>query len=235
MRDEKLKLLFDRQAANYDQQWARMAPIRDALYLLLDAHFSSLPENARILCVGVGTGAELAHLAERFPGWHFTAIDPSGAMLEVCRQSAMQNGFLSRCDFHQGYLDTLDAEPRYDAATCFLVSQFLLEASARTTFFREIGRRLKPHAILANADLAADTDTPAFEVLLRNWLTLMSAGDLQPEMLDRARAAYASDVAILPAQQVANLIETAGFEAPVQFFQAGLMHGWFCSWLAGEE
>ena len=48
-------------------------------------------------------------------------------------------------------------------------------------------------------------------------------------MLERARLAYARDVAILPAPQVAGLIESAGFETPVQFFQAGLMHGWFCS------
>ena len=30
----------------------------------------------------------------------------------------------------------------------------------------------------------------------------------------------------LPAQQVAGIIQAAGFNAPVQFFQAGLMHGW---------
>jgi len=229
VRNEKLKILFDQQAANYDKQWAGMAPIRDALYLLLDSHFTCLPENARILCVGVGTGAELAHLAERFPNWHFSAVDPSGAMLDVCRQRAVQNGFLSRCHFHEGYLDTLVGEASYDAATCFLVSQFLLDVNARTTFFTEIARRLKPYGILANADLACDIGSPAYEMLLRGWMTLMSSDGLQPEILERARAAYAKDVAILPAQQVAGLIKAAGFEAPVQFFQAGLMHGWFCT------
>lgn len=228
MRNEELKALFDQQAAGYDKQWAGMAPIRDALYALLDSLFADLPENARILCVGVGTGAELAHLAERFPGWHFTAVDPSGAMLDVCRQNAAQGGFLSRCRFHQGYLDTLPAEPSHDGATCFLVSQFLLEPQARIAFFHEIARRLEPGGILANADLASDIESPAYEALLRCWMTLMSSAGVQPEMLERARAAYARDVAILPTQQVAGLIEAAGFEAPVQFFQAGLMHGWFC-------
>ena len=92
MRDEELKALFDQQAAGYDKQWAGMAPIREALYLLLDALFVGLPDDARILCVGAGTGAEIAHLAERFPGWRFTALDPSGAMLEVCRQRAERAG-----------------------------------------------------------------------------------------------------------------------------------------------
>lgn len=233
MRNEELKALFNQQAAGYDKQWAGMAPIRDALYFLLDALFAGLPENARILCVGVGTGAELAHLAKRFPGWHFTAVDPSAAMLDICRQRAAEGGFLSRCRFHQGYLDTLPAEPCHDGATCFLVSQFLLEAQARIAFFHEIARRLKPGGILANADLASDVESPAYEALLRSWMTLMSSAGVQPEALQRARAAYASDVAILPAQQVAGLIEAAGFEAPVQFFQAGLMHGWFCTLTPG--
>jgi tRNA (cmo5U34)-methyltransferase len=228
MRNEELKDLFDQQAAGYDKQWAGMAPIRDALYLLLDSLFAGLPENARILCVGVGTGAELAHLAERFPGWHFTTVDPSAAMLDICRQRATEGGFLSRCRFHQGYLDTLPAEPSHDGATCFLVSQFLLEAQARIAFFHEIALRLKPGGILANADLASDVESPAYEALLRSWMTLMSSAGVPPEALQRARAAYARDVAILPAQQVAGLIQAAGFEAPVQFFQAGLMHGWFC-------
>ncbi|WP_271408373.1 class I SAM-dependent methyltransferase [Pseudomonas sp. Q1-7] len=228
MRNEELKALFDQQAANYDKQWAGMAPIRDALYLLLDACFAGLPDNARILCVGVGTGAELAHLAERFPGWRFTAVDPSGAMLDLCRQRAEQGCYLARCRFHEGYLDTLPDGPGHDGATCFLVSQFLLEPPARSAFFHEIARRLEPGGILANADLASDIESPAYEALLRHWLTLMSSAGVPPDMLERARAAYARDVAILPAQQVAGLIETAGFKAPVQFFQAGLMHGWFC-------
>lgn len=62
MRNEELKALFDQQAANYDDQWAGMAPIRDCLYLLLDAVFSDLPDDAHILCVGAGTGMEMAYL-----------------------------------------------------------------------------------------------------------------------------------------------------------------------------
>lgn len=236
MQSEELKAMFDQQAEGYDQQWAGMAPIRDALYMLLESSFADLPDDASILCVGVGTGAELAYLAGQFPGWQFTAVDPSGAMLGRCRERASQGGFLSRCSFHEGYLDTLPLQPAHDGATCFLVSQFLLDHEARTAFFQEIASRLKPGGLLANADLASDVHSPAYEVLLRNWLAVMSSAGVQPQMLERARAAYAKDVAILPAQQVARLIEAAGFEPPVQCFQAGLMHGWFCrSRVGGSE
>ena len=81
MEKEELKNVFDRQAAAYDKQWARMAPIRDGLYLLLETVFAGLPADARMLCVGAGTGAELAYFAQRFPRWRFTAFDPSVAML----------------------------------------------------------------------------------------------------------------------------------------------------------
>lgn len=228
MRDEELKALFDQQAAGYDKQWAGMAPIREALYLLLDALFVGLPDDARILCVGAGTGAEIAHLAERFPGWRFTALDPSGAMLEVCRQRAERGGFAHRCDYHEGYLETLAAGQAYDGATCFLVSQFLTDVQARTGFFRQIAQRLKAGGLLANADLASDIHSPAYEVLLPGWMTLMSSAGVDAQMLERARAAYARDVAVLPAPQVADIIQAGGFTAPTQFFQAGLMHGWVC-------
>lgn len=227
MNSDELKATFDRQAPGYDKQWAKMAPIRDGLHFLLESVFAELPANARILCVGVGTGAELAHLAGKFPRWRFTAVEPSGAMLEVCRHRAEEGGFASRCYFHEGYLDSLPIEDVHDAATCFLVSQFILEQEARSVFFRGIGNRLRPGGILASSDLASDVGSHAYEALLRVWMTMMSGADVPPEGLERMRAAYAKDVAILPSATVASIIASGGFEPPVQFFQAGLIHAWF--------
>lgn len=76
MRCDELKSIFDQQAADYDRQWAKMAPIRKNLYYLLESVFAGLPADARVLCVGAGTGTELAHLAAKFPGWRFTAVEP---------------------------------------------------------------------------------------------------------------------------------------------------------------
>lgn len=227
MHSEELKAVFDQQASGYDKQWVRMAPIRDGLYFLLESIFADLPADARILCVGVGTGAELAYLARTFPRWRFTALDPSGAMLNVCRQRANAEGHISRCDFHEGYLDSLPIEDLHDGATCFLVSQFILAQEVRSEFFRAIADRLVPGGVLASSDLASDVGSNAYDALLRVWLQVMSSAVIQPEVLERTRAAYAKDVAILPPQRIASIIESAGFEPPVQFFQAGLMHAWF--------
>lgn len=227
MHSEDLKLAFDQQASGYDKQWAKLAPLRDGLQFLLESIFAELPENARILCVGVGTGAELAHLARRFPQWGFTAVEPSGAMLDVCRRRVESEGFASRCYFHEGYLDSLPIDDWHDAATCFLVSQFILEQDARSQFFRTIANKLRPGGLLASSDLASEVGSKEYEALLRAWLTMMAATGIPPEGLERMRAAYANDVAVLPPKRIASLIASSGFEEPVQFFQAGLIHAWF--------
>lgn len=227
MQPDEVKTLFDQQASGYDKQWARMSPIRDCLHFLLEAVFVGLPTEARVLCVGVGTGAELSHLAKKFPGWRFTAVDPSGAMLDVCRERARVDGYVSRCSFHEGYVETLPQGIAHDGATCFLVSQFILAQEARAAFFRAIASRLRPGAILASSDLASDVSSKQYDALLHAWLTTMVSAGVQSDVLERTRAAYARDVAVLPPVRIASIIQSAGFEAPVQFFQGGLIHAWF--------
>lgn len=234
MGPDQLKSAFDQQAPGYDQQWAKLAPLREALHFLLQTVFAELPRHARALCVGAGTGAELAHLARQFPGWTFTVVEPSGAMLDLCRQRAAQDGFGGRCRFHEGYVDALPRSDLHDAATCFLVSQFILERDARCAFFRSIATRLRAGGVLASADLASDTQSPAFEPLVRAWMNMMGAAGIPPEGLQRMREAWKKDVAILPPAEVAGIIQSAGFETPVQFHQAGLIHGWFAWRSRGE-
>ncbi|MFZ6654810.1 class I SAM-dependent methyltransferase [Undibacterium sp. TJN19] len=204
-----------------------MASINNNLYFLLESVFSALPPEARILCVGVGTGKELIHLAKKNPGWRFTAIEPSGAMLDVCRQRVEEEGLGSRCYFHEGYLDSLPVMDLHDAATCFLVSQFILEKEARSNFFRQIANQLQPDGILANSDLSSGANSENYDALLGVWWKVMATSTLSSDGLNRMKAAYAKDVAVLPPVEVALVIETGGFMAPVQFFQSGLIHAWF--------
>lgn len=227
MNDEELRQVFDRMASGYDRKQARMAPIYGGLYFLLESILAELPRDARILCVGVGTGAELIHLAAAFPGWRFTALDPSRAMLDACRKRIDETGLSSRCSFHEGYVQSLPPEEAYDAATCFLVSQFIIEAPARSAFFKEISERLVPGGILVNADLTGDVESEDYDALLAVWQRVMDPSAVSAEALDRMKAGYAKDVAILPPDAVASIIESGGFERPVRFFQAALICGWF--------
>jgi len=46
---DELKAVFDQQAADYDKQWTRMAPINNGLLFLIESVFAELPSEARIL------------------------------------------------------------------------------------------------------------------------------------------------------------------------------------------
>ena len=227
MKSDELEAAFDKQAGGYDQQWARLAPIRESLHFLMDAVFAELPEDARILSMGAGTGAELGHLATRFPRARFIAVEPSGAMLDLCRQRARQEGFISRCEFHQGYAESLPQGEPCHAATSLLVSQFILDKPARVDFFRAIAARMIPGGILATCDLASEVGTAQHEALVGAWMNMMAGAGIPPEARAKMREAWKKDVAILPPAEVASLIEAGGFDVPTLFHQAGLIHGWF--------
>jgi tRNA (cmo5U34)-methyltransferase len=234
MHSEELIAAFDQQAARYDKQWDKLAPVLDGLHFILESALAELPLDARILCVGVGTGAELERLAKTHPRWRFTAVDPAGAMLEVCRRRAEAGGFASRCSFHEGYLDSLPVGEPHDAATCFLVSQFMLEREERSHLFGSIAARLRPAGLLASADLASQSEAAHYEVLLRAWLTMMAGAGVPPEGLERMRSAYSKDVAVLSPQVVAAVIQAGGFDPPVLFYQAGLLHAWLARRVAAH-
>ena len=228
MQPDEITALFDRQAAHYDTYWAKTAAIRDCLDLLTGGLFAALPNDAHILCIGVGTGDELLHLARQNARWRFTVVEPSGAMLGICRERAEHAGVTSRCEFYQVFLNELPGTHQHDAATCFLVSQFILDNAARIQFFRTIADRLKPQGLLASADLAAQVASPEFDMLLRAWLKITS-GNATEKGLARMRNTYTNDVGVLPPNHVSALIKAGGFDLPTPFFQAGLIHGWVAS------
>ena len=114
MHQNEVKELFDKQAETYDQQWSNTAPIRHCMHLLLRSVFADLPVNANILCIGVGTGDELLYLASNFPNWQFTAVEPSGPMLDICKKRAKESGVDTRCIFHEGYLHSMPFEQDFE-------------------------------------------------------------------------------------------------------------------------
>lgn len=226
MNKDELKAIFDRQASGYELQQQKLAPVHEGLHFQLEWIFSELPRNARILCVGLGSGAELSFLAKKFPGWCFTAVEPSGAMLNVCRQRAENEGFISRCEFHEGYLESLPDIELHHAATCFMVSQFILDKEERSSFFQSIADRLYSEGLLASADLSSEVGSYDYETLLKAWVTMLHAAKVPTDAIEKTHAAWARDVAILPPKEIEVIIKRGGFALPVQFYQAGFVHAW---------
>lgn len=208
-------------AGSYDRQLDPIRPFKDALHVLLRAAFAGLPKDGRILVAGAGTGAEARFLAPLFPGWRFTLVDPSAAMLDVARGHAEAEGFADRCDLRVGFVSDLGAEP-YDAAISVLVSHFLVDADRRTAFFRDLADRLEPGGPLFTADLAADREDRSFATSMDLWLSIYVA----PDRRDAYRAMFGTAVAAHTPAEVEAMIARAGFSAPVACFQAALIRGW---------
>ena len=210
----------------YDRQFERIRVVKDALHLLIGVQLRRLPDDARILIAGAGTGAEARHLAALHPAWRFTLADPSEAMLAVARRHAEAEGFADRCVFHVGYVSSLPPDA-HDAATSVLVSQFLTDTAARRAFFADIAARLRPGAVLVSADLAADRADPGFDAALELWLDLLDyARGSTPASNASYRAAFGRDFAVHSPPEVEAMIAEAGFTAPVACYQAGLIWGW---------
>jgi len=227
MQDQKPAIVFDKEHASaYDKRFSKLSATKDALHLLTRVVLSELPEDARVLCVGVGTGAELLDLARGFPGWRFVAVEPAEAMLAICRQRVEEAGFTERCTFHGGYLDALPASEPFDAATSILVSHFFLESEARRAYYQQLGQRLRPGGLLVSASIAADVDSPAYPRLLEAWMGMLTYAEMPAAKVEEFRASLGRNVAVLPPATVAAMIEAGGFEAPTLIYQALLMHAW---------
>jgi tRNA (cmo5U34)-methyltransferase len=209
-------------AEAYDRNLERILPIKGALHLLMRWQFSGLPDAARILVAGAGTGAEARFLAPIFPRWRFTLVDPSAAMLDVARRHAVAEAFVDRCEFHAGLVAALEADP-FDAATSVLVSHFLTDTAERQAYFAEIAGRLKPGGLLFNADLCADPLDPSFGAVMDLWLTLSGMPD---DRKTSFRAAFGKGLAAHGPAEVEAMIARSGFSAPAQCLQAALIRGW---------
>lgn len=211
------------RAPLYDDQFLPLRAVKDALHLLIEVQLGRLRPDARILVAGAGTGAEVRHLAPLFPGWRFTLVDPSGAMLAIAQQHAEAEGFADRCDVHEGYLDSAPLQP-HDAALSVLVSHFLTDARERQGFFEAIAARLVPGGLLFSADLCADPADLAFEPVMELWLGMLE----RTSALDRAayRGHFGSQVAAHGPAEVERILAASGFPDPAACFQIAHIRGW---------
>lgn len=208
-------------AQAYDRQAEYWQPVRDALHFTIGELLLDRPAEARVLCVGAGTGAEIAFLADRHPGWHFVAVDTSADMLEVCRTKAEAGGYADRCRFHVGPVETLADDRPFDVATAILVSQFILDRAARETFFRDIAARLRTGGDLVSVDLSTALTGDAYRDEVQFWLQIGARGGA-----DRKFEQFEAGVSVLSPEDLCGLIERAGFTPPFPIYQCLLMRGW---------
>jgi tRNA (cmo5U34)-methyltransferase len=209
-------------AEGYDGKWVKMRALNEGLHFCLRMVLSSLAADARVLVVGAGTGAELLALAAANPGWRFTVVEPARGMMKVCRRRAEEAGILSRCTFHEGYLETLPEGELHAAATSVLVSHFIMERADRVGFYREMARRVTQGGVLVNVDLTGALGTEEFTRLLEVWGAMYRNSGLSFDV-----KSFEGRVGVLPVEEVEGMMVEAGWELPVMFYQGLVIRGWF--------
>lgn len=170
-------------ASNYDDRNRRLSPISENMHFLPQLVLADLPQRARILCIGVGTGAEILSIADKCPEWTFVGVDPSAEMLSVCRRRLTEANLLERCELVQGYVTDAPEGPNFDAALSILVAHFVPHGD-RSRFYRGIFERLKPGGVFVSTEISCDLDDADFPALLKNWELIQTLMGATPQALD---------------------------------------------------
>lgn len=216
---------FNQEMAEaYDRRNAGLKPISDSLHFLMGLALKDLPADARVLCVGVGTGAEILSLAGVYPGWTFVGVDPSGEMLGVARHRLGEAGVMDRCELVEGYVGDV-VETGFDAVISLLVAHFI-QRKDRPGFYGAVHDRLKPGGRFLSAEISADLEAPDFPAMLEDWKQVQTLMGATPESLARLGDMMRDVLGVVPPAETEALWREAGFPLPVPFFQAFMIRGW---------
>lgn len=212
----------DAAVAAYHANLQANVPGLGVLHQLTDQLLAErVPDGGRLLIVGAGGGAELAHLVPRHPGWRFVGVDPSGPMLALAQRTLGEHA--GAVALHEGYVDDAPPGP-FDAATCLLVLHFL-QRDARLHTLREIRRRLRPGSPL----LVFHHSVPQ-EPARTRWFTRAVAhalgADATPEQVSERAAALAGNLPALTPEDDEQLLADAGFGEVGTFYSALSLRGW---------
>lgn len=213
-------------AKAYDEKNSRLAPIGDNMHFLIRLILKDLPPASRVLCVGVGTGAEILSLANEYPGWSFVGVDPSEGMLEVCRARIEDAGVSDRCEFIHGYVQDVPESEQFDAAVSILVGHFVPKEE-RVRFYQNMQERLISGGYLVNTEISFDLDSKEFPSMLEQWKQVQALMGANEASLEKLPQTLRNVLTVLPHQEVERLIHASGFSLPVHFLQAFMINGWY--------
>lgn len=214
------------RAQTYDQSNRHLELINSNLHYLIEILLNGLPQDSRILCLGVGTGSEIIALAKAFPSFTFVGVDPSESMLQVCRDRFHSLGLNHRCQLVHGFVQNIHLDEQFDAALCLLVLHHTSE-SERKSIVVEISKRLKPKAYFITSELSVDFADKTSKELMENWKSLSRKAGTPEEKIQLLPEMMKQHLSIVPPSEVENLLERNGFETAIQFFQSFLIRAWY--------
>jgi tRNA (cmo5U34)-methyltransferase len=176
--------------------------------------------SAHVLVAGAGGGAsEILTAGALEPGWRFTAVDPSEAMMEIAVAAIGAAGLRDRTQTRLGVVDDLPAGPVFDAATLMGVLHHVPGEAGKLALLGSLAARMKPGAplILAGNRMGYATQP----LLLKAWGERWRMQGASPREVE-AKLGKILQGADPPGSEaeVARLLAEAGFGAPSWFFSS---------------
>lgn len=217
---------FSAAAGSYDGKNEALAPIATNMHFLIRLILQRGPVKARVLCVGVGTGAEILSLAQAFPQWTFVGVDPAVGMLEVCKEKLDKTGVLDRCELAHGYVQDLPQGEGFDVVLSILVAHFI-KYEERLSFYREMWTRLRNNGFFISTEISYDLDSAMFPLMIKNWKAVQSLMGANAESLTELSLTLREKLAVISPAETEKLLKHCGIDRPVQFFQAFMINGWY--------
>ncbi len=199
-------------ASDYDVRIPRLVPGYGLAGELATAILTRLlPDGARILVAGCGTGSELARLAAANASWRFVGLDPSPAMLARAQARLAASKDEARVQWVAAPLGASDLPP-CDAALAFLVDHFIPDDGARAGFLAALAAPLRPGASALLFHHAGGRWDGAYG----QWLRMQDGADDPDAVIARIAAKWHP----LAPDRRRVLLAEAGFGAPHVFFSA---------------
>ena len=204
-------------ADGYDQKVAIAVPGYSVIHQSAAALLHTLlPDGARILIIGAGTGADAFALHQQNPDWHLTCVEPLIEMLDRARE---KTAAITHITWHHGTLADLPPDEPCDAALCQLVSHFIPERAAKAQLLRDIATRLKPGGYLIQTDIIESDELPAL-------IRFARAQGMPAEGAPRMEKRFAEDMHPLAIEDFIRLASENGYRVQKKHFRSLTVCGW---------
>lgn len=224
---ESFSFQDQKRVTAYQAQGPRVfLPGHDTMHALMYQLLSeSLGDEASLLCLAAGGGAEIATLRAGHPNWRFLGVDPSDEMNQAGRaflgddpQVSLQTGLI------------FDAPPGpFDAATFMLGLHFIPDDGSKLATLKALHDRLKPGAPLFLANHCTDKTAPDAELWFDRQTAYGLANGLDPDYARQQRERFTTSLQCVSQARDEALMAEAGFGNIHLVFAALMWRGWLAS------
>ena len=205
-------------AGDYDRAIRTFIPGYEQMLSTIGSWLSQIiPQDARIIELGGGTGALAESVLMKLPNVRIELWDVDPSMLDVARDRLRRFGeraSLREKSFHE----KMD---RCDAVIATLSLHHIPTLDGKRAVYSNIFEALSEGGIFLNGDCTLDMTEPAHGVMLRYWLDFMGKHDITETEGRKHLADWAKEDTYQQMFDELHILAQAGFRRPEVYWREG--------------